>query len=61
MRFFGIFLSLHQVFFEIAHDNSLRRYLTSSRGKTQEAQSRAKQAKIGPKITFFAIFSSLDH
>ena len=50
------------VFLEIQSDDSLRQYLTSSRGKIHRkifgAQILAKRDKIGPKIRFLAIFSS---
>ena len=53
------------IFLEIEYDDSLRQYLTSSRGKIYEkifgAQILAKRAKIGAEIRFFTIFSSLVH
>ena len=61
--FFRFLLSLDHFFLEIAYDDSLRQYLTSSRGKTHEKkfgdQIWTKRAKIDPEIRFFAIFSSL--
>ena len=53
------------IFLEIEYDDSLRQYLTSSRGKIDEknfwAQILAKQVKIGPEIRFFTIFSVFVH
>ena len=53
------------VFLEIASNDSLWQYLTSSRNKTLKknlgAQIWAKQVKIRPKILFLVIFSSLVH
>ena len=53
------------VFLEIAYSDSLQQCLTASRGKTYKIKfgnpHLTKQAKIGPKIRFFAIFSSLVH
>ena len=51
------------IFFEIAHSDSLQQCLACSRGKIFEKilgpTLWSKGAKIGPKIRFFAIFSSL--
>ena len=45
-----------QAFVEIAYNDSLGQYLTSSRGKTHEknlgAQIWVKQVKIGPEVRF---------
>ena len=53
------------VFFEIAYNGSLQQYLTSSRVKTHEKclgpNVGGKGQKSGPKLVFFAIFSSLVH
>ena len=50
------------VFLEIAYDDSLRQFLTSRSGKTHEKNFLgAKQSKMGPKISFFTIFTSLVH
>ena len=54
---FHDFLEFGSYFYpEIAYNDSFRQCITSSRGKTHEW---TKWAKIGPKIRFFAIFSSL--
>ena len=63
---FGHFLKFGSiVFLEIAYNDSLQQCIISSRGKTHEKnfwiQIWAKQAKIGSKISFFVIFSSLVH
>ena len=51
------------VFLEIAKDDSLEQFLTTSRGKTYKVlggdQIWAKWTEIGSKISFLAIFSSL--
>ena len=53
------------IFFDIAYSNSLQQFLTFSRDKTHEKNFRAhiwsKGDKIGPKMRFFAIISSLVH
>ena len=54
------------VFSEIVHDESWPRFLVTDgarflKKKTLAAQICAKWAKIGPKKSFFAIFSSLVH
>ena len=66
MRFFCHFIEFgSNAFLEIAYNDSLGQWLTSSRGKTLKkilgAQIWAKQAKTGPEIRFFAIFSTLVH
>ena len=64
-KFFCHFLKFGlSVFLEIAYNDSLQQFLTSSTDKIYEifgAQIWAKGAKIGPKARFFAIFSSLVH
>ena len=53
------------VVLEIAHNDSLQQFLSSSTGKIHEkkfgAQIWAKGTKIRPEIRFFAISSSLVH
>ena len=54
------------VFLETAYNNdSLQQCLTLSKGKTYDKKFGAKvwtkQAKIGPKVRFVAVFSSLVH
>ena len=53
------------VFFEIAYSDSLQQCFTSSGGKDHEkdfwAKFGSKRTKARPKISFFAIFSSLVH
>ena len=50
------------VFLQIAYNDSLQQCLTNSRGKIHEKTFLgSKSAKIGSKIRFFAIFSSLVH
>ena len=48
------------VFLEIAYNDSLQQVLTPCRGKTHQkkfgTQIWAKQAKIGPEISFFCHF-----
>ena len=50
------------VFFEIAYNDGLEHYLTSSRGETHEKYLGGQICtKIGPEIRFFTIFSRLVH
>ena len=65
-RFYAIFSSLVDQFFcEIAYSDNLQQCITCSRGKTQKIffgnQVCVKQAKMRPKIRFFANFSSFVH
>ena len=55
-----------RAFLEMAYNDSLRQFPTSSREKKNNeknfgGQILAKRAKIGPKNRFFAIFSGLVH
>ena len=64
-RHFLEFESGSLVFLEIGYNDSLQQWLTSTRGLTNEkkfwAQIWLRRAKIGSKIRFFAILSSLVH
>ena len=64
-RHFLEFGSGSLVFLEIGYNDSLQQWLTSTRGLTNEkkfwAQIWPRRAKIGSKIRFFTILSSLVH
>ena len=60
----GIFLHLLEfesfVFLEIAYNDTLRQFLTSTK-RTCWSKFGANVLNLGPKLIFIVIFSSLDH